>query len=106
MDRERRHHADGISSAAFHPGIVATSFGASVGPFITTLYGSRLAKPVFTAPQQGADQLVRLAEGTPGRDWESGRYWVRRRVGRTSPLADETLASRLWDVSAAMVGLA
>ncbi len=102
----RRYHAQGISSAAFHPGVVATNFGATGGPVIMRLYGTPLARALFTAPERGSDQLVWLAEGTPGMDWPSGQYWVRRRVGRTSPQADDpTLASGLWVASAAMVGI-
>ena len=103
----RRRHAEGVSSAAFHPGVVASNFGSSSDVFWGRFYGTWLAKRIFTPPVRGADQLVWLAEGTPGTDWASGQYWVRRRVGRTSPQADDPeLARRLWDVSARMVGLA
>ena len=102
----RRCHGRGISSAAFHPGVVATSFGTTDGPFITRFYGTALARAVFTSPSRGAGQLVRLAEGMPGTDWESGQYWVRGRVGRTSPQADDAdVARRLWEDSAERVGL-
>lgn len=102
----RRHHRDGISSAAFHPGVVASNFGATSDVLWGRFYGTRLAKAVFTPPSRGADQIVWLADGTAGEDWMSGQYWVRRRIGRTSPLADDReLARRLWEASAAMVGL-
>jgi NAD(P)-dependent dehydrogenase (short-subunit alcohol dehydrogenase family) len=101
-----RFHGQGLSSAAFHPGIVATSFGAKDGPWITRLYGTALARALFSSPRRGGSRLVRLAEGTPGVDWRSGQYWVRGRVGRTSPQADEPeVARRLWEASAEMVGL-
>jgi NAD(P)-dependent dehydrogenase (short-subunit alcohol dehydrogenase family) len=103
----RRFHGRGLSSAAFHPGVVATSFGVTDGPAVTRFYGSWLARAVFASPAQGGSRLVRLAEGTPGVDWASGRYWVRGRIGRTSPQADDAdAAHRLWEASAAMVGLA
>lgn len=103
----RRFHGQGVSSAAFHPGIVATNFGAIGGPRLLRLYGTALARAVFTQPYRGADQLVRFAEGTPGTDWTSGQYWVRGRVGRTGPQADDPgTGRRLWEVSAEMVGLA
>ena len=103
----RRFHGRGLSSAAFHPGVVATSFGASGGPFITRFYGSALARAIFSSPTRGGGRLVSLAEGTPGVDWPSGQYWVRGRVGRTSPQADDAEAARrLWEESARMVGLA
>ena len=103
----RRFHAQGVSSAAFHPGVVASNFGSSSDVFWGRFYRTWLARQIFTPPARGADQLVWLAEGAAGEDWVSGQYWVRRRVGRTSPLADDAdLASRLWDASAEMVGLA
>ncbi len=96
----------GLSSAAFHPGVVATSFGVKDGPSITRFYGSALARVVFSSPARGGSWLVRLAEGTPGVDWASGQYWVRGRVGRTSPQADDAdVARSLWEASAEMVGL-
>ncbi len=102
----RRFHEQGLSSAAFHPGVVATSFGVKDGPSITRFYGSALARVVFSSPARGGSWLVRLAEGTPGVDWASGQYWVRGRVGRTSPQADDAdVARSLWEASAEMVGL-
>lgn len=104
---QRRYGGQGLSSAAFHPGVVASNFGATSDVFWGRLYGTRLAKAVFTSPQRGADQLVWLAEGTPGVDWTPGEYWVRRRVGRTNPQAgDAALAAALWDVGARLTGLA
>ncbi len=102
----RRFHGAGLSSAAFHPGIVATSFGGAGGPAITRLYGTALARALFSSPTRGGSRLVRLAEGTPDVDWASGQYWVAGRVGRTSPQADDQEAARrLWEASAQMVGL-
>jgi len=103
----RRFHGRGLSSAAFHPGVVATSFGGKGGPAVTRLYGTALARAIFASPEQGGSRLVRLAEGTPGVDWASGQYWVGERIGRTSPQADDAgAARRLWEASAEMVGLA
>jgi NAD(P)-dependent dehydrogenase (short-subunit alcohol dehydrogenase family) len=102
----RRFHAQGISSAALHPGIIASSFGSGSDVLWGRFYGTWLAKRIFTSPERGSDQLVWLAEGTPGVDWASGQYWVRRRVGRTSPQADDAeVARRLWEISAELTGL-
>jgi NAD(P)-dependent dehydrogenase (short-subunit alcohol dehydrogenase family) len=101
----RRFHGQGLSSAAFHPGVVATSFGGKDGPAVTRLYGTGLARLVFSSPRRGGSRLVRLAESTPGVDWASGQYWVGGRIGRTSPQADDAEAARrLWEASAEMVG--
>ena len=48
--------------------------------------------------------MVWLATTRPGVDWVSGEYYVRRRVGRTNPQAnDAELARNLWDRSEQMV---
>jgi hypothetical protein len=58
------------------------------------------------SPERGADTLLWLLDGTPGRDWEPGGYYERRRPGRASPQVHDALAARLWDASARLVGLA
>ncbi|WP_191564745.1 SDR family NAD(P)-dependent oxidoreductase [Janibacter melonis] len=103
---QRRHGGDGISAAAFHPGIVGTNFASESSVVMRALYRTPLSKVLMTSPAKGADQLVWLAEGEPGTDWPVGQYFDGRRVSRTSRVAsDEGVAARLWDESAAMVGL-
>jgi NAD(P)-dependent dehydrogenase (short-subunit alcohol dehydrogenase family) len=98
----RRHHAQRISTAAFHPGNVATSFGTQsesrLMKFITT---NRITRAMLITPEKGADQLVWLAESRPGVDWESGAYYEKRKPAkRINPQAlDTDLARRLWDRS-------
>ena len=98
----RRYHAQGISAAAFYPGNVASSFGTESGSrlmrFITTSPVTRRA--LLTTPERGAGQLVWLAEGQPGADWESGTYYHKRKPGRISRQAlDASLARNLWERS-------
>lgn len=100
----RRYHRRGISTAAFHPGGVATSFASDADHLWGRFYRSSLGRRAMIGPEQGADTLVWLAEGTAGEDWVSGQYWVKRRIARTNPLAaDRDLARGLWEASAAMV---
>lgn len=103
----RRFGGQGISAAAFHPGVVRTNFASDTSSVMRFVYRTPLSRLAgFVTPEQGADQLVWLAEGTAGRDWVSGEYYERRRVAKTNPQArDAALASALWDVSAAMVEL-
>jgi NAD(P)-dependent dehydrogenase (short-subunit alcohol dehydrogenase family) len=78
----RRFHDQGISAAAFHPGVVATNFASDTEP------------------------LIWLAEGTPGRTWQSGGYYEKNKPAKTNAQADDTrLAQQLWDRSAAMLNL-
>lgn len=98
----RRYHSRGISTAAFHPGNVATSFGTQsesrLMKFITT---NRITRAMLITPEKGADQLVWLAESRPGVDWQSGAYYEKRKPAkRVNPQAlDADLARRLWDRS-------
>lgn len=101
----RRHHSDGISTAAFHPGSVASNFGAEANnPALELLYRTPLKKVILISPDKGADQLVWLATSTPGSDWTSGQYYARRKPGRPNKQAnDPVLAQQLWDSSQEMV---
>jgi len=100
---DRRFGAAGISSAAFHPGVVGTGFAAqSTGP-IRHLYTGLLGRFLLT-PAKGADTLIWLANGTPGTVWQSGNFYTKRKIARTNPLADDAvLAAQLWNRSAQMV---
>jgi NAD(P)-dependent dehydrogenase (short-subunit alcohol dehydrogenase family) len=98
----RRYHAQGISAAAFYPGNVASSFGTKSGSrlmkFITTNPVTR--RTLLTTPDKGAGQLVWLAEGQPGADWESGTYYQKRKPGRMNrQMLDASLARHLWERS-------
>lgn len=102
-----RHGHEGLSAAAFHPGLVATNFAtANRGP-AWLAYRTPLRRLFMVSPERGADTLVWLATTTAGQSWEPGQYYEGRRLAVTNPQAyDDTLASRFWDISAEMVGLA
>jgi NAD(P)-dependent dehydrogenase (short-subunit alcohol dehydrogenase family) len=104
----RRFHDRGLSSAAFHPGVVATSFGTESTSFLRPLYQNRIGKLILATPERGAAQLVRFARTEPGVGWQSGAYYERGRIARrVNPQArDADLARRLWDRSAELAGVA
>ncbi len=98
-----RYHAAGVSTAAFHPGVVATNFAAETGSPFRFAYRSFLNRFMLT-PEQGADTLVWLATATPGQDWVSGAYYAKRALAKANSQAyDADLARELWDRSEAMV---
>jgi NAD(P)-dependent dehydrogenase (short-subunit alcohol dehydrogenase family) len=97
----RRYHDQGISTAAFHPGVVATGFAAESHSWLRHMYTNPIGRLFMTSPEKGADQMIWLAEGRPGQDWESGTYYEKRKpASRTNPQAlDDGLAEWLWERS-------
>jgi NAD(P)-dependent dehydrogenase (short-subunit alcohol dehydrogenase family) len=98
----RRYNNKGISTAAFHPGIVASNFANDTSSRMRHVYRTRLGKLILTKPSKGADTLVWLATTMPGKDWQSGEYYVKRKISeRINPQAiDPELANKLWEQSA------
>jgi NAD(P)-dependent dehydrogenase (short-subunit alcohol dehydrogenase family) len=100
---DRRFGAEGITTAAFHPGVVASNFASDSTSPLRVIYRSVLRHTLISS-EKGADTLVWLATTTPGSDWRSGQYYIKRKPGRTNQQADDApLASALWERSAAMV---
>jgi len=101
---DRRFGDRGISAASFHPGLVATSFASNTTSVLRFVYGVVLSR-FLISPKKGADTLVWLA--SPGTRFTRGGYYTRRKIDRTNKQADDTaLAARLWEESAALVGVA
>jgi NAD(P)-dependent dehydrogenase (short-subunit alcohol dehydrogenase family) len=102
----RRYHSDGISTAAFHPGNVASNFSADAkNPLMTLVYHTPLRNFGMIGPEPGSDELVWLASAEPGVDWISGEYYTKHKIGKTHTKAsDAGLAERLWNRSLEMVG--
>jgi len=96
-----RYQDRGISTAAFHPGMVATSFASDSDSFMKRIYSSRIGRAFMTSPAKAADQLVWLAATTPGLDWKSGVYYEKRKPARRlhKQAKDPGLAQQLWNRS-------
>ncbi|RFA21050.1 SDR family NAD(P)-dependent oxidoreductase [Subtercola boreus] len=102
---DRLHAADGIATAAFHPGIVGTSFAAGSTSNLRFVYRTVLGR-LMMSPEKGSDTLVWLASTEPAVDWVPGQYYERRKIQRATKQAyDSALATQLWETSARMVGL-
>ena len=57
-------------------------------------------------PEEGADTLVWLATTEPGKDWQPGNYYYKRRIARTHKLADDpATAKSLWEQSEKLCGV-
>ncbi|MER2133166.1 MAG: SDR family NAD(P)-dependent oxidoreductase [Arthrobacter sp.] len=101
---DRRYRAAGATSTAFHPGVIGSSFSSAEGSAMRAVYTSFLGRFVLQSPEKGAQTLVFLAEGTPGADYPTGRYFARSKPARANKLAgDHALALDLWNRSVAML---
>ncbi|KRE88123.1 short-chain dehydrogenase [Arthrobacter sp. Soil764] len=99
----RRFHDQGITAAAFHPGVVRTNFAAESGSPWRHAYTTLLNR-FMLSPDQGADTLLWLINGTPGTDWISGAYYYKRSLAKANPQAyDAELARGLWEKSEELV---
>jgi NAD(P)-dependent dehydrogenase (short-subunit alcohol dehydrogenase family) len=103
----RRYGPLGLTSAAFHPGGVATNVAAESGSvMIRVLYRFPFKHLFLISPDRGADTLNWLATARPGTDWIPGEYYAKRKPARTHPdAAKASLAAELWERSAGMAGL-
>jgi retinol dehydrogenase 14 len=98
----RRLAGSGVTVNCVHPGAVATRLGQNNGR-VSTLITKMLA-PFFRTPAQGAATSIRVASDPTLAD-VSGRYFANAREKRSSRASyDETVARRLWDVSAELTG--
>jgi NAD(P)-dependent dehydrogenase (short-subunit alcohol dehydrogenase family) len=94
----RRLEGTGVTVNCLHPGAVATGMGVDretgFGGFAT-----RLLKPFFLSPEEGADTAVYLAT-SPEVAGRSGEYFYKRKPAKTSEAArDDEAARRLWKLS-------
>lgn len=95
----RRYHDQGISTLAFHPGVVASNFASEATNLMGFLYRTPL-RNVLTSSQTAGGYLAWFAAGTPGRDWASGQYYEKTRLATPSRQAnDAVLAEALWQRS-------
>ena len=90
-----------LPASSFHPGLVRTEFGR--GSFVAL--ASKLIRPLYRTPEQGAETLVWLATAPEGTA-PTAAYYVNCRPGRpTAAAQDADMARRLWEASATLVGL-
>jgi len=101
--RELARRAPELHANCFHPGVVRTGFGKNdngIWKVLTTVAG-----PFFRSPERGARSLVWLALSDEAAAL-TGEYVQDEQVRTPSAQArDDTLATRLWERSAELVGL-
>jgi len=100
----RRLAGTGVTATVLHPGMTSTAFGAEDaargwGPLIA------LARLFMKRPEDGATTPVYLAS-SPEAEGVTGRYYVDRRPRQSHASSyDADATTRLWRVSAELVGI-
>ena len=98
----RRLEGSKVTANVLHPGTVATQFGAGEG-VMSWVY--KLLRPFMLTPEQGAETQVYLASA-PQVEGVTGQYFTKKKPVRSAAASYDTAAAqRLWQISAAMVGL-
>jgi NAD(P)-dependent dehydrogenase (short-subunit alcohol dehydrogenase family) len=99
----RRLAGTGVTVNALHPGFVATNLFRNSGGVVKLL--APLIKLIAVSPEDGAQTSIYLASA-PEVEGVTGRYFAGKNAVRSSDASyDETVADRLWKVSAEMTGL-
>ena len=98
-----RLRGTGVTANCLHPGAVATNiWGRPLGPLS---FLAKVTRLFLISPEKGAESPVFLAS-SPDLEGVTGKYFDRKREERPAAAAsDKALGQRLWDASAALVGL-
>jgi NAD(P)-dependent dehydrogenase (short-subunit alcohol dehydrogenase family) len=97
----------GITTVAFHPGNVATSFASDTTSYLRWLYHTALRRFFLILPERGGANLAHFIQGRPGVDWISGEYYDDHyRPGRTAREGrDLEVVRQYWDRLAELLDL-
>ncbi|WP_454194271.1 SDR family NAD(P)-dependent oxidoreductase [Nocardia sp. Marseille-Q1738] len=103
----RRTAGTGLTTAAFHPGAVATHVYDNAPLGLGWFIRSPLSRPFFIRPDKGAEPLVHLATTADG-EAINGQYFHRFKLEPPSnkQAIDADLAQRLWKLSEQATGIA
>lgn len=99
----RRLEGTRVTANALHPGIVRSGFGHDNGLATRALMTVTQLPPVAVSARRGARTQAWLACAGAVAD-VSGRYFVRRRARRSSPVSyDRDAQRRLWEASESLL---
>jgi NAD(P)-dependent dehydrogenase (short-subunit alcohol dehydrogenase family) len=100
----RRLKGTGVTATVVHPGMTNTAFSAEdpnrrMAPVVVVV------RPFMRSPKRGADTAVFLAS-SPEVEGATGQYFTNRKSKTPNKSSyDTSTTSRLWKVSAELVGL-
>lgn len=102
----QRYHGRGISTAAFHPGMVATNVIRDAGQAPNPVLG-RAVRPFLTPLGRAGGRLAHFIDGEPGQDWQSGRFHGSglRSGRRGRKTQSPRVAERAWELSSQMLAI-
>ncbi|MFG3496467.1 SDR family NAD(P)-dependent oxidoreductase [Streptomyces sp. NPDC047928] len=89
-----------VLAVSYHPGEVRTRIGRG-----TVANSYFRFNPFLRSAERGADTLLWLATAPAGQLVPGGYYADRRLCEVDAPTSDDALAARVWDASAAAVGI-
>jgi retinol dehydrogenase 14 len=99
----RRLQGTGVTATVLHPGLVRTNFGADDQASFKVLLP--LVRPFMKSPAAGAATSIYLASSAEV-EGVTGRYFANRKPKTSNKTSyDTAAATRLWKVSADLVGL-
>ena len=100
----RRLDGTAVTANVLHPGVVNTAFGAE-DPSLVFKVLVPFFRPFMKTPQRGAATSIYLAS-SPEVAGVTGTYFAKGRPERSNKASyDDGAATRLWQVSADLVGL-
>jgi NAD(P)-dependent dehydrogenase (short-subunit alcohol dehydrogenase family) len=100
----RRLDGTGVTATVLHPGMTNTSFSAedparAMAPIVL------VARPFMKSPKKGAETVLYLAS-SPTVEGVTGKYFANRKAKKSNISSyDGQITSRLWQVSADLVGV-
>lgn len=105
-----RYHSQGINAVAFDPGNVRTGFGAENNGLLTRLlYRTPLSRLALISPEKGGANLAYFLTGTPGVDWEPGRFYAQQKLATSRQtnrqVGDDALVDQFWHRTAELAGV-
>jgi len=100
-----RFHNSGITTAAFHPGNVASNFASDTTSLMKYAYHTPIKKLFLISVRKGAETLVWLADKSGDLDWKSGEYYIKKKISNKvdEKALEPSIQKSLWNQSAQFV---
>jgi retinol dehydrogenase-14 len=93
-----------VTATSLHPGFVRTDFGVEDQAWLFAVI-SHVVMPFLKTPAQGAQTSIYLAS-SPDMDGVTGQFFAKSKPKTANKFAyDADMTTRLWDVSADLVGM-